>query len=114
MTGFPLWSNQLLAMFMKRGLCIYRSWILFLIQNSIPVIFLILAILSSRNRDTDLPSLKIALNSYDNPVTVLTRNTSSPYSETYINSLRKNNKIIVNWENADMTKRMLEAVSHIA
>ncbi|KAF2898000.1 hypothetical protein ILUMI_08174 [Ignelater luminosus] len=108
LTGFPLWYNQLLATFMKRSLSVFRSWILFLIQNSIPVIFLILAIISSQRRDSNLPNLKIELNSYDNPVTVLTRNTSSTYSKTYINYLSKNNKIIVNWENANMTKKMLE------
>lgn len=110
--AWSLWFNQIEAMIMKRGLSILRSWVLFLIQNVIPVLFLVLAISVARstNMYRDLPKLKIQLKIYNSPITVLTESNSNPYAETYINYLKENNYYYIDWKNGNMTEHMFKEV----
>ncbi|KAF5277495.1 hypothetical protein FQR65_LT03832 [Abscondita terminalis] len=104
LTGWLLLCSQLRAMFLKRRLSILRSWLLVVIQNCIPVLFLVLAIVIVRGSKVynDLPSLKIELNSYDNPVTVLNYSQSNKYAENYKNYLESHNKRCVDWHHENL------------
>lgn len=71
--GFRLGINQWYAMLKKKFICWKRSWILFLIQNSITVscILATVWIYHMINIDDDLPPLKISFDSYENTVTIV-------------------------------------------
>ncbi|KAK5642705.1 hypothetical protein RI129_008872 [Pyrocoelia pectoralis] len=99
--GFELWLNQINAMFYKKGLSIIRSWILFLIQNAIPVVFLVLTVIIvvQVSSPSNMPMIKIRLNRYINPITPISRHTDSAYSKSFINMLTSDNYIVLNWEN---------------
>jgi hypothetical protein len=59
--GSELLINQLIAMFMKKALYVWRTWYITLIQIIMPPIFLILTIIIVKTWQTipDLPPLKI-------------------------------------------------------
>lgn len=71
--GFRLSVNQWYAMLKKKYICWKRSWILFLIQNSITVscILATVWIYHMVKINEDLPSLKISFDSYKKTVTIL-------------------------------------------
>lgn len=107
-----LWYNQFLAMLMKRSLSIGRSWVLVLVQNMIAVLFLILAIiLSTRSKVSQpLPDMKISLNSYEKPITVLTQTGHNKYLESYKNLFTRNHHLLTYWEKENMTIKMVDEV----
>ncbi|XP_063925793.1 phospholipid-transporting ATPase ABCA3-like isoform X3 [Zophobas morio] len=90
LTGSQLIKNQFLAMLMKKTLSVIRTYVLQFIQILMPVAFLVVAIIVSRNsnRPGDLPSLPITLDSYDKPVTLVEELVSSKYSQMYLNTLK--------------------------
>lgn len=95
----------------KKSLTIYRSWIGFLIQNLIPVFFLSLTIVIVRSsgKFKDPANLKFDLNSYNNPVAVLTQNDgNNEYYRAYQNLLGDR---LIDWENKDMGTQMINIVS---
>ncbi|KRT85363.1 ABC transporter ATP-binding protein [Oryctes borbonicus] len=112
LTGWPLWRNHVLAMFMKKVLSTVRSWILFLIQNIIPVAFLIIAIIVARqmNASNDLPDLDITLDSYDNPITVMTTdNVNNNIFNQYREMLQTEYRESIDWGITSMHYNMLNA-----
>ncbi|XP_044270584.1 phospholipid-transporting ATPase ABCA3-like isoform X2 [Tribolium madens] len=90
LTGFMLIKNQFLAMLMKKVLSIIRTWILQFIQILMPVAFLIIAIVVSRNtnKSADLPKLPITLNSYRNPITLIEDNANDSFSALFVQTLK--------------------------
>ncbi|KAF5273687.1 hypothetical protein FQA39_LY07377 [Lamprigera yunnana] len=101
--------NQLFAMLMKRGLCILRSWVLFLIQNFMVVLFLILAVISARklNSSTNLPNLEITLNAYQNPITVATVIGNNKYSHSFKNLIIRDNNTLLDWKDQDLSSKII-------
>ncbi|RZC38259.1 ABC tran, AAA 21 and/or SbcCD C domain containing protein, partial [Asbolus verrucosus] len=91
-TGFDLIMNQFIAMFMKKLLSIFRTWILQFIQILIPVSFLMIAIIVSRNMNKhkygNLPKLLLVLDSYKNPITLVEDDGINPFSKFYFESLK--------------------------
>lgn len=90
LSGFKLIKNQFMAMLMKKVLSIVRTWILQFIQILMPVAFLIIAIVVSRNtnKSADLPKLPITLDSYRNPITLIEDNAKNAFSELYEEALK--------------------------
>lgn len=72
-TGASLRMNQWTAMFKKRYYCWIRSWIMFFLQNLVPVTFIIVSVFVVRMMKDNftLPPLDIALDQYDQTVTML-------------------------------------------
>jgi hypothetical protein len=66
LTGFVLFLNQIYALFLKRILFTLRNWILFFLQNLIPVVFLIITVLIVRawGNNSDLPAFHLTLDQY--------------------------------------------------
>ncbi|KAK4876911.1 hypothetical protein RN001_009417 [Aquatica leii] len=108
LSGWFLSLNQLKAMFLKRRLSIFRSWLLLIIQNCIPVLFLVLAIVIVRGSKVynDLSNLKITLDSYDNPITVLNYSSGNKYAESYQRYLRNNDKRYIDWGEESLSEYM--------
>ncbi|KAF2889010.1 hypothetical protein ILUMI_17163, partial [Ignelater luminosus] len=109
LSGWQLWRNQFTAMFLKYSLSILRSWLLYVIHNLIAVSFLALTIVVVRNKgfNDELPKLKVDLNAYNDPITVLTRtNVNNVYAKSYIDMLKSNENAYINWENGDMSIKM--------
>lgn len=71
--GLSLRINQWSAMFKKRFYVWIRSWVLFFLQNLIPVCFIVISVFIVRMmaENTALPSLDISLQRYDKTVTML-------------------------------------------
>lgn len=84
-SGHKLWRNQVVAMFLKRILFSWRSWLLHLIQALIPIIFVVLTMLTSSSMKfgKDLPLLDITLTSYQGAITMTNGTSSNKYYDTY-------------------------------
>ncbi|XP_044269819.1 phospholipid-transporting ATPase ABCA3-like [Tribolium madens] len=91
LTGLELIRNQFIAMLMKKTLSIIRTWLLQLIQIIIPVAFLIIAIIVSRNLNKnkfgDLPKLLLTPHPYKNPVILVEDHFNNEFSKTYLETL---------------------------
>lgn len=109
LTGFALVKNQFLAMLMKRVLSIIRTWILQFIQILMPVAFLVIAIIVSRNtnKSQDLPKLSLTLDSYNDPVTLMQGDPNNDYFKSYAKTLQGHD--VQNAQN--ITEIMLNLVS---
>lgn len=68
---------QVYAMFLKKFIYTKRNWILLLIQNAIPLVFIVMTMLVVRDMSGqgNLASLKISMDSYAQTVTVLQADT---------------------------------------
>lgn len=88
MRGFGLRINQWEAMFKKRYYCWIRSWILFFLQNLIPVTFIVISVFVVRMMadNNTLPDLDISLERYDKTVTMLQmpKTFEDPQMEKYV------------------------------
>ncbi|KAB0796441.1 hypothetical protein PPYR_10502 [Photinus pyralis] len=106
--GWALRVNQVKAMLLKRYLSILRTWVLFVIQNFVPVLFLVLAIVVVRGAQVfrDLPNLKIQLESYGRSVTVLNHSESNPYAEKYKEFLQHRLKHVTDLGGDDLSSYM--------
>ncbi|XP_055298016.1 phospholipid-transporting ATPase ABCA3-like isoform X5 [Sitodiplosis mosellana] len=73
MRGLGLRVNQWMAMFKKRYNCWIRSWVLFFLQNLIPVVFIVISVfvVHMMAENNTLPNLEITLNRYEKTVTML-------------------------------------------
>ncbi|RZC40676.1 ATP-binding cassette sub-family A member 3-like, partial [Asbolus verrucosus] len=89
LTGFNLIQNQFMAMLMKKTLSVVRTWILQFIQILMPVAFLIIAIIVSRNmnKSGDLPKLSLTLDSYNDPITLIEVSPGDIYGQLYKETL---------------------------
>lgn len=72
-TGLPLRLNQWRAMFKKRYYCWIRTWIMFFLQNLLPIIFIVVSVFIVRMMQDNfvLPPLDISLEPYDKTVTMV-------------------------------------------
>ncbi|XP_017768274.1 PREDICTED: ATP-binding cassette sub-family A member 3 [Nicrophorus vespilloides] len=108
--GFNLYLNHFKAMFLKRFLITMRSWAFFVVQMLIPILLLTFAIFSGRNSGVkDLPAMKISLDSYNKPVTVL--GTTNADNELYNYAkkwLSDEGKTVLDIGSDNMVKKMLE------
>ncbi|XP_055602217.1 phospholipid-transporting ATPase ABCA3-like [Uranotaenia lowii] len=79
LSGGALTVSQLKGQLLKKAISTGRSWVQLLIQNAIPILFVVMtfAIVRSIQRDQDLPPLTMALESYQQTVTVLEGDTAS-------------------------------------
>lgn len=75
LTGWSLLMSQIWAMFLKKFIYTKRNYILLIIQNVIPLVFIVMTMLivnsMSSTTDQDLPELLITLDSYAQTSTVL-------------------------------------------
>ncbi|KAK9729475.1 ABC transporter [Popillia japonica] len=78
--GFTLWRYQFVAMLMKKFRVTQRNWMLLLIQNLIPIIFIpIIFIVSAMiicrmmQFGVDLPRIDSTLDPFTDPITTITR-----------------------------------------
>lgn len=108
LSGWKLRRNQILAMLLKKGISTMRSWILLLVQILIPVVFLIISIVSERavERNQDLPELELSLDSYDQPITLLSG--SGAYKTEYSNILQEGGHVYHDIGNENMPDYVLQ------
>lgn len=71
--GFRLRANQWYAMLKKKYIYWKRSWVLFILQILIPILFVVISVLIVRMFETStiLPALEMSLNTYGQSVTML-------------------------------------------
>ncbi|XP_058837017.1 phospholipid-transporting ATPase ABCA3-like [Topomyia yanbarensis] len=71
--GGQLMMNQVKAQFLKKALSTIRSWVQLIIQNLIPVLFVVLTFVMTRGiaSNKDLPPLTMTIEAYKQTVTVL-------------------------------------------
>jgi hypothetical protein len=107
LTGALLTRNQCVAMFLKKFLYAFRSWYLILIQTGPLMILLIATVLGNRGFDTKItfPALNITLDSYQNPITVI----SGRRNEYYAKYLQELNEYQVD-EASNITAKILNLV----
>lgn len=93
LTGKELLLCQIEGLFRKKILHTIRYWVLLLLQNLIPVTFLILTILVVRSwgGNKDLPPLRLAPEKYSPTMTLLELNSSWPYDDFA-------NRIVLNYQ----------------
>jgi ATP-binding cassette subfamily A (ABC1) protein 3 len=108
LTGALLTRNQCVAMFLKKFLYAFRSWYLILIQTGPLMILLIATVLGNRGFDTKItfPALNITLDSYQNPITVI----SGRRNEYYAKYLQELNEYQVD-EASNITAKILNLTS---
>ncbi|KAI4457978.1 atp-binding cassette transporter subfamily a abca [Holotrichia oblita] len=109
-SGYNLWRNQFAAMVMKKFRVTQRNWILVLIQNIIPIAFIIITMIVSRmmNIGIELPSISASLDPFTDPITAITRDSeTNPYYLKYLNILGRENREIRNFSKESMTDSML-------
>lgn len=71
--GLRLKQNQWYAMLKKKMIYWSRNWVMFFLQNLIPIIFVVISVLVVRSMEklNTLPPLEISLRTYDRTVTLL-------------------------------------------
>lgn len=109
LTGWKLTSNQVLAMFMKRGLITIRSWVLLLLHIAIPAFLVwqtVQQLNSKTDKDDDLSEHEISLGHYDQPVTIL--GGAGAYKTGYLDILKNNNSLYEDIGNEDIYEYILE------
>lgn len=76
--GLRLKQNQWYAMLKKKLIYWSRNWVMFFLQNLIPIIFVVISVLVVRSMErlNILPQLEISLNTYEKTVTLLEMNTN--------------------------------------
>lgn len=73
LTGCSLILNQFWAMLNKKIIYTIRNWVILIMQNLIPVSFLVIGMLVARSfrGQSVLPSLEISLGTYERSYTIL-------------------------------------------
>lgn len=91
--GLMLLGNQFRAMFMKRILSTYRSWILILIQILIAITFVIIPIIFIRGEKKagSLPKLPLDLAKFSDPIVLVEDSSNSVYLKNYLDYLSDSN-----------------------
>lgn len=84
LTGISLAVNQWIAMFRKKYIYSLRNWMLFFIQNLIPIVLIVLMtmVINKVEEHISLPSLEITLRTYDETVTILAESKSGDPNST--------------------------------
>lgn len=83
--GFSLERNQWFAMLKKKYIYWSRNWVMFFLQNLIPILFVVISVLVVRSMEklNTLPSLEITLHTYDRTVILLEQsNNTTPSNLT--------------------------------
>lgn len=87
LTGTPLLLNQIKSMCMKKYLATIRTYILHLIQFFMPIVFLIIAIVVNNATQSELPELKLTLDKYSNPKTLVAGSNTNIAMNRYLLNL---------------------------
>lgn len=76
--GLRLKQNQWYAMLKKKMIYWSRNWVMFFLQNLIPIIFVVISVLVVRSMErlNILPQLEISLRTYEKTVTLLEMSTN--------------------------------------
>ncbi|CAH0549211.1 unnamed protein product [Brassicogethes aeneus] len=106
--GFKLTCNQIRAMFMKKFLSSVRAWIILLLLILLPIIFLLVAILSSGRHQVALPELKLNLDNFASPKTIVQVDDESPYSNTFLDIVGRESEIEKTKDITDTALRLRE------
>lgn len=106
--GVSLKLNQVLAVVMKKFLATWRSWILFLLQICLPIVLLVITVLNVRAfvPKTTFEALEITLDSYPEPITLLSSYSPNKYVEIFQNLTGRHG--VMNSE--DITSDILQLV----
>nr|XP_022911287.1 ATP-binding cassette sub-family A member 3-like [Onthophagus taurus]XP_022911294.1 ATP-binding cassette sub-family A member 3-like [Onthophagus taurus] len=110
-SGLQLKINQTIAMMMKKVLSTFRSWVLLVIQNLIPVAFLIIAILVARvmTNDTEPARLDLSLDPFHNPITpVATEDVNNVYYKRYKRILENDDREVLDWRTENFITNLLK------
>lgn len=108
LTGCSLINNQILAMLLKKAVCTARAWAILLIQMLLPVLFVMLTLLSERSSKSEkkLPVLKLSLDRYDRPVTIL--GGTGAYKKEYLNALKEDNHLYEDIEGKNISEYIID------
>ncbi|CAH0549210.1 unnamed protein product [Brassicogethes aeneus] len=109
--GFKLTRNQFRAMFMKKFLSSIRSWIILLIQILLPIIFLLQILIAnymSGRQQLALPELKLNLDNFASPKTIVQVDDESPYSNTFLDIVGRESEIEKTKDITDTALRLRE------
>lgn len=81
--GLRLKQNQWFAMLKKKLIYWSRNWVMFFLQNLIPIIFVVISVLVVRSMErlNTLPPLEISLRTYDKTVALLENSTNTTPSD---------------------------------
>lgn len=105
--------NQLKAQFLKKMLSTGRSWVQLIIQNVIPIFFVVMTFIITRSiaLSEDLPPLKMTLDSYKKTIAVLegTNAIAQSYQKLFANIANANRLDVIT---SPMNQYILERVSN--
>jgi ATP-binding cassette subfamily A (ABC1) protein 3 len=108
LSGFPLITNQFIAMLLKKKISTLRNWFLLILQIALPVVLLIITVLDARGYvpKSTFPSLKISLDPYNEPITVMS-GIANQYYEKYRNNIGNDHQLL---EVSDIAAEMIRLV----
>ncbi|KAJ3635396.1 hypothetical protein MTP99_008309 [Tenebrio molitor] len=107
LSGFPLIRNQFIAMVLKKTFFTLRKWYLLVIEIVTFVALLIFTVLITRE-DLLNNTLKISLDPYEEPLTLMAGITNQSYYKTYRNNVGNNHQIL---EVSDIATEMIRLTS---
>jgi hypothetical protein len=108
LSGYPLIINQFMAMLLKKFFSTLRNWFLLILQIALPVVLLIITVLDARGYvpKSTFPSLKISLDPYNEPITVMS-GIANQYYEKYRNNIGNDHQLL---EVSDIAAEMIRLV----
>jgi hypothetical protein len=108
LSGYPLIINQFIAMLLKKFFSTLRNWFLLILQIALPVVLLIITVLDARGYvpKSTFPSLKISLDPYNEPITVMS-GIANQYYEKYRNNIGNDHQLL---EVSDVATEMIRLV----
>jgi hypothetical protein len=108
LSGYPLIINQFIAMLLKKFFSTLRNWFLLILQIALPVVLLIITVLDARGYvpKSTFPSLKISLDPYNEPITVMS-GIANQYYEKYRNNIGNDHQLL---EVSDIATEMIRLV----
>jgi hypothetical protein len=108
LSGYPLIINQFIAMLLKKFFSTLRNWFLLILQIALPVVLLIITVLDARGYvpKSTFPSLKISLDPYNEPITVMS-GIANQYYEKYRNNIGNDHQLL---EVSDIAAEMIRLV----
>ncbi|KAJ3635397.1 hypothetical protein MTP99_008310 [Tenebrio molitor] len=109
LSGYPLIINQFIAMLLKKFFSTLRNWFLLILQIALPVVLLIITVLDARGYvpKSTFPSLKISLDPYNEPITVMS-GIANQYYEKYRNNIGNDHQLL---EVSDIATEMIRLTS---
>jgi hypothetical protein len=108
LSGYPLIINLFIAMLLKKFFSTLRNWFLLILQIALPVVLLIITVLDARGYvpKSTFPSLKISLDPYNEPITVMS-GIANQYYEKYRNNIGNDHQLL---EVSDIAAEMIRLV----